>query len=216
MAKACEVCGSPLSFKNSFVYKKKEVCKDCLKKLESGQSVQTTVKPPKSRPGFSAGTCWFCSTNAPSPGANIKVEMHMVVGGEQTIAYPVLGVKQVRYRKDTITVPRCKACKEEHEVQKSDLIVSGVYEFIIGAITIGTGIISGILTCRIIRCGSAWPGVIAGIIIGITAGLLAAKLRFKYFPPRESPIEPKNHYVNYPLIERKIADGWQLGEKPLL
>ena len=38
MAKECSECGNELTFKDSFVYNKKSVCKACLKKLESSET----------------------------------------------------------------------------------------------------------------------------------------------------------------------------------
>jgi hypothetical protein len=40
MAKNCSACGRELTLRDSFVFQGKDVCKECLKKLESGEDVE--------------------------------------------------------------------------------------------------------------------------------------------------------------------------------
>ena len=212
------MCGSILTLRNSFYYDKKNLCKECLKKCQSGQyiavgSVKKEIRPVKR---FPATVCWFCQENIPSPYANISVKMHKTLEVGQSIAYPILGVKQARYISDTITVPRCDGCKEKHQQHVSDMVSSGVLEFIIGLVTIGTGIVSGIIINKSVPGTSSLPGIFLGILLGIAAGVVSALALGKVAPKEDTSIKKKDAYVHYPLIESKESQGWRIGEKPVL
>ncbi|MFZ5519035.1 MAG: hypothetical protein ACOY90_20555 [Candidatus Zhuqueibacterota bacterium] len=47
MAKNCTLCGSRLSFRNSFVWQNKRVCKSCLKQLEKNENIDFLTIYPK-------------------------------------------------------------------------------------------------------------------------------------------------------------------------
>jgi F0F1-type ATP synthase assembly protein I len=216
--KTCELCGSTLTFRNSFYYDKKNVCKACLRKCESGQPIAagSPKKPIQPVKGFSTAVCWFCQKNSPSQKAGIIVKMHKTLEVGQSIGYPVLGVRQARYYSETIIVPRCDSCKNKHQEQASDMVSTGVLTFFVGLITIGTGIISGILINKIIPGTSSLPGIFLGILLGFGAGCLSALVLGKLVPKEDTSIKKKDAYIHYPLIEQKESASWKLGEKPLL
>lgn len=212
------MCGSILTLRNSFYYDKKNVCKECLKKCQSGQyisagSLKKEIRPVK---GFPATVCWFCQKNIPSPYATITVKMHKTLEVGQSIAYPILGVKQARYLSDAVTVPRCDDCKEKHQQQVSDMFSAGALAFIIGLVAIGTGIVSGIIINKAVPGTSSLPGIFLGILFGFAAGGVSALTLSKLAPKEDTSIKKKDAYGDYPLIKSKESQGWKLGDKPML
>jgi len=58
MAKNCSRCGNELSFRNSYIFEDKSVCKVCLKSLEqeqSGEEISKPVEPKPSAPSITGG-----------------------------------------------------------------------------------------------------------------------------------------------------------------
>jgi len=67
MAQNCSRCGAQLSFRNSFVWEKKPVCRTCLRALEQGQKSDIVSKPiedASTKEGMSGGEwlgAFFCT-----------------------------------------------------------------------------------------------------------------------------------------------------------
>jgi len=131
--------------------------------------------------------CFYCKSNTADNSAVVEVKMH---GDVQRNYWS----NQISWRYITVKVPRCNACKKQHNE------VDG-YTWGIGVL----GVIIGIISWANISEGGFWAfAIVSGI--GFLVGYLIGTSRCK--------TAKYGHYKEFPQIKELIKKGWTWGEKP--
>lgn len=145
------------------------------------------------------GVCFFCSELPPDDGVAHVVKLHGDV-----MRIPVPGGVQIRWRGLTVKVPRCVGCKE---AQNKMTLLTGAGAVLGALVTIGsclaTGVPEGDGGCVAFLFAFA---LLAALGTGL--GWIVGKAVTK------KGVRPESDAVKFPPIQRLLAEGWSVGEKP--
>jgi len=147
------------------------------------------------------GTCWFCKKNPPSKDGDISIKMYGNV--KRTPDY-FTGKVLVEWQYNTFTVPRCSSCKKAHKS-----IIGSIWLGILSGAAIGVIIIILARNLSDFSSGAAtfFIFTIFATMGGILGNVIAKKKKLK-------GVLPESKKSEFPLIKKKLNEGWVFGDKP--
>ena len=136
-------------------------------------------------------TCFFCGKNPKDDKSSIEVKMHGNINRDYY-------TNRITWNYNTITVPRCKDCKQQHD-RKANLgcwFTLPFFVFLIMVI-IGANNDNQFLT-----------------ILGFLSLIIGPILVWYFNSNKKFTTKSKNSYTNYSQIKELKKQGWDFGEKP--
>lgn len=142
--------------------------------------------------------CFFCSELPPDDEVAHEVKLHGDV-----MRVPVPGGVQLRWRGLTVKVPRCVGCKK---AQAKLTLLTGGGTFLGG--------VAGFGSCITMVSANDEAGC-AGFVLLVVLALLGSGLGWLVGKAvTKKGIRPEGEAVKFPPIQRLLAEGWSVGEKP--
>ncbi|WP_018505989.1 hypothetical protein [Parafrankia discariae] len=135
-------------------------------------------------------TCWICHEQPADPGAAITRWMHGDV---------VRAVREVRWNKVEVTVPRCRSCKRA-ETSRGWLAALRCALYFVVAISLPTMLFTG--------AGGGW--IFLAVLIAFLAVFEDLNVVVGFARRRQ-----RKHVDQFPTIVELREKGWQNGERPL-
>jgi hypothetical protein len=135
-----------------------------------------------------ASSCHFCGVTGCNGESSLDIAMH----GDVQRSYG-----RVNFRKTTVSIPRCDACKKKHSNSESLGCGLAILAIIIGALIGGA------------NDGNWIGGVIVGGILGFIFYLI-----YQFFTSFSNSANGCKKYEQHPAIVDMLRKGWIIGEKP--
>ena len=131
--------------------------------------------------------CHFCGLR---PGADASVSKLAMYGDVNRM------FNQVNYRTLSISIPRCKTCKEKQD----------------SASNLGCGLwVASIIIGALIGAAMTRDG---GKIAGGTLGFIVGWVVFLINLHQGDSAGPNGGPKNYPAVKKMLAQGWKIGDRP--
>ncbi len=145
--------------------------------------------------------CWYCNQRKPDTAATHIIKMHGDVKRTPFYQFGRSGAR-VTWSYTTISVPRCSVCKKAHS-QLNNYAAAG---FVIGCIICLIWLSVSHYSSNDI-CG----GIFLLLVFMSLSGLIGYGIGRSRLP---KGIRQESDIRDFPVVKQRLAEGWQMGEKP--